>query len=192
MPRLDVPFLFRKRFDYGLSSVSQTAKRILQVPFRRSGAFLFLRGYIFMQSINERNAGIATELNRLSIHVLRALAREVGVKAPTKMLKEEIIENIIAIKNNEKEPVPVNNQGRPANKNTEIFLRNLPQSIKDFCEIKPNVNREKTSANGFSDERDEEIFEQKLLRIKSSIKKQINEAVDDVFNAYLSSETKYY
>ena len=145
-----------------------------------------------MQSINERNAGIATELNRLSIHVLRALAREVGVKAPTKMLKEEIIENIIAIKNNEKEPVPVNNQGRPANKNTEIFLRNLPQSIKDFCEIKPNVNREKKSANGFSDERDEEIFEQKLLRIKSSIKKQINEAVDDVFNAYLSSETKYY
>ena len=145
-----------------------------------------------MQSINERNAGIATELNRLSIHVLRALAREVGVKAPTKMLKEEIIENIIAIKNNEKEPVPVNNQGRPANKNTEIFLRNLPQSIKDFCEIKPNVNREKTSANGFSDERDEEIFEQKLLRINSSIKKQINEAVDDVFNAYLSSETKYY
>ena len=53
-----------------------------------------------MQRINDRNAGIATELNRLSIHVLRVLAREVGVKAPTKMLKEEIIENIIAIKNN--------------------------------------------------------------------------------------------
>lgn len=53
------------------------------------------------------------ELKGLSIYQLRTMARECGVKAPTMMKKEQLINEILSVKNKEKEPY-FSNRGRPS------------------------------------------------------------------------------
>ena len=55
------------------------------------------------------------KLNNLRIHELRDLARNVGVKSPTSLKKEQLIEQVLLILSGEQEPhVNTTKQGRPA------------------------------------------------------------------------------
>ena len=54
------------------------------------------------------------QLNELSIFALRELARRTGVNSPTSKTKQQMIDDIIAIKNGVKKPhIPKTKQGRP-------------------------------------------------------------------------------
>ncbi|MDD3831196.1 MAG: transcription termination factor Rho [Clostridia bacterium] len=63
------------------------------------------------------------KLSQMNIHVLRALGREVGVAAPTKLKKEDIIDSILAITVGGETPVERSKRGRPPmRKNQDILL----------------------------------------------------------------------
>ena len=91
-----------------------------------------------MDKINEK------ALSGLSIHALRVLGRDLGVKQPTSLKKEDLICEIMLIHNGEKAPyVPTNKKGRPpkANEKTIKDFSFLPEndektfSINDLCEF---------------------------------------------------------
>jgi hypothetical protein len=75
------------------------------------------------------------ELCEMNLHFLRTIAREMGVKSPTKYNKNELMAEIIKIENGEKEPVEYNRRGRPL-KNTvatvcsEETMENIRAEIK--------------------------------------------------------------
>ena len=78
-----------------------------------------------MDKINEK------ALSGLSIHALRVLGRDLGVKQPTSLKKEDLICEIMLIHNGEKAPyVPTNKKGRPPKSNEK--------TIKDFSFLPEN------------------------------------------------------
>ena len=74
-------------------------------------------------------------LENLRIHELRDLARKVGVKAPTLLKKEDIIEQTMAIISGDQKPyVKKNNKGRPAKNSlseSEMFIPSFNQEQGD-------------------------------------------------------------
>ena len=74
------------------------------------------------------------QLNELSIFSLRELARRTGVNSPTSKKKDELINEIISIRNGEKKPyIPKTKQGRPPkNFGYDVNMFN-PKTV-----IKPN------------------------------------------------------
>ncbi len=66
------------------------------------------------------------------LSVLRELGRYIGVKAPAGKNKEQLIESILAIQNNEVEPVEASKRGAPPKINVDIseFL----EPLGDFCD----------------------------------------------------------
>ena len=61
------------------------------------------------------------KLNNLRIHELRDFARNVGVKSPTSLKKEEIIEQVLLILSGESQPyVNLTKQGRPAKSQQQL------------------------------------------------------------------------
>ena len=72
------------------------------------------------------------ELDKLNYHVLRNLAREVGVRAPTSFAKGKLIDEILLIESGKKEPFKGTSKGRPVKKNTidKISLEQISVSIE--------------------------------------------------------------
>jgi hypothetical protein len=60
------------------------------------------------------------ELSKLSHYELRNLGRQIGVKSPSTIRKDEVIDNIIAIYKGKKKP-HFTNLGRPAIKQNNSF-----------------------------------------------------------------------
>ena len=54
-----------------------------------------------------------SQLHEISIFSLRNIARELGVYAPTKLKKNELIDEILTIENGEKQPCTPSKRGRP-------------------------------------------------------------------------------
>lgn len=83
-----------------------------------------------------------TALSALRIHELRDLARKIGVKCPTALKKEELIEQSLQILNGETAPyVAPNKKGRPNksdNKINNLIDVFLPSEINLDSEIKIN------------------------------------------------------
>ena len=57
------------------------------------------------------------QLDKLTIYSLRGKAREVGVKAPTTLKREELIKEILLIQSGGKEPYVRTAKGRPLKEN---------------------------------------------------------------------------
>ena len=70
-------------------------------------------------------------LNRVSVHGLRNIARELGVKAPSTLNKSTLIKEIIDIKSGNKQPYSLSKKGRPPKasyciQNFERKIENVP------------------------------------------------------------------
>ena len=79
------------------------------------------------------------ELDKINIYALRNVAREVGVKSPTSLTKQVLIEEILQIQSGAKQPVVQSKRGRPIknsieNKNDEISI-----SVKEKMAIKKEL-----------------------------------------------------
>ena len=75
------------------------------------------------------------QLEKLSIYALRNIAREIGVKAPTTLTKQTIIEEILQIESGKKQPCAQSKRGRPGkycfeNKGDEILLGLREKAVK--------------------------------------------------------------
>ena len=92
------------------------------------------------------------QLNDLSIFALRELARRVGVNSPTSKRKNELIEEIVAIKEGRQQPVVVTSrQGRPP-KGFVLNLNNILQKDEKALTLNQNIvneNAEKYIASGY-------------------------------------------
>lgn len=65
-------------------------------------------------------------MNELGIHDLRDLGRTMGVKCPTKLRRDQLLEEMEKIMSGEKQPyVRPNMKGRPLNHSTTAFINNL-------------------------------------------------------------------
>lgn len=88
------------------------------------------------------------ELNQLNIYSLRNFARETGVKSPTTLTKENLINSILEIQNGQKLPQARSKRGRPLKsnlvenvslqKNKEATKKQLISSILKEIEQKLN------------------------------------------------------
>ena len=56
------------------------------------------------------------QLENYSIYDLRTIAREVGVKAPTTLRKQELLDEILLISSGKKQPSSPSKRGRPIKK----------------------------------------------------------------------------
>lgn len=78
-------------------------------------------------------------LENLRIHELRDLARKVGVKAPTLLKKEDIVQQVMAIISGDQKPyVKKNNKGRPAKNSlseSEMFIPSFGQEQGDKYDL---------------------------------------------------------
>lgn len=92
------------------------------------------------------------QLNDLSIFALRELARRVGVNSPTSKRKNELIEEIVAIKEGRQQPVVVTSrQGRPP-KGFVLNLNNILQKDEKTLTLNQNIiddNAEKFVVSGY-------------------------------------------
>lgn len=59
------------------------------------------------------------QLSQINLYGLRSLAREVGVKSPTSLKKQALIEEIILIESGKKSPYKQTKKGRPLKKGVE-------------------------------------------------------------------------
>ena len=59
------------------------------------------------------------QLYEMNIHVLRNIAREVGVNAPTSFKKNALINEIVQISSGKKQPCIPSNKGRPPKNRVE-------------------------------------------------------------------------
>lgn len=128
-----------------------------------------------MDTINEK------ALSGLSIHALRVLGRDLGVRQPTSLKKEDLICEIMLIHNGKKAPyVPSNKKGRPpkANEKTIKDFSFLPEndektfSINDLCEFfELNANLKPFNY----DDLPEEEFERKREIQINGYLEQVNE-----------------
>lgn len=96
------------------------------------------------------------KLNNLRIHELRDLARKVGVKSPTSLKKDVIIEQILLILSGENKPyVNLTKQGRPAKTLDQI------DELVDFFvpkNINANVDTQKVGSYNLNNENRYEFF----------------------------------
>ena len=87
-------------------------------------------------------------IRELTIHKLREIARNIGVKAPTTKKRDELIDEILKIQNGELMPYnPTKKVGRPA-KLQEIEIANIEQAILCFD------NENDANSLSFCDSRD--------------------------------------
>ena len=72
------------------------------------------------------------ELDKINIYALRNVAREVGVKSPTSLTKQVLIEEILLIQSGAKQPVVQSKRGRPIKnsiENKKTACRNNRQAV---------------------------------------------------------------
>lgn len=85
---------------------------------------------------------VKEELEKLSIHHLREIAREMGVKSPSSQIKKNLVEEILDVSNGAKQPHFTKN-GRPSIKNEQ--QKPCPNVIiqEKIIEKTRNINEEK-------------------------------------------------
>ena len=74
-------------------------------------------------------------LEKIGVYDLRNIAREVGVKAPTALRKNELIEEILQIESGKKPPHELSKRGRPS-KNSFCSSIKSTISVSDKNAIK--------------------------------------------------------
>ncbi|MBO7344526.1 MAG: hypothetical protein J6U92_01110 [Clostridia bacterium] len=97
----------------------------------------------------------AEQLNQISIHSLRNIGREIGVKAPCSLTKNILIAEIIAIKSGKKEPCATTKKGRPPKKHIKEKILTKKQN-----QVKKTNSSKKTK---------KQIIETILKEIKSTL-----------------------
>ena len=76
------------------------------------------------------------ELDKINIYILRTVAREVGVKSPTSLTKQALIEEILQIQSGIKKPCTPSKRGRPVKNSLENQNYEGSVSIRDKEAIK--------------------------------------------------------
>ena len=99
------------------------------------------------------------QLYEINIHVLRSIAREVGVKAPTTLTKQALMNEIIQIEQGEKQPCTPTKKGRP--------LKDGGEGI--------TVKNEKPTASPHSTNAKKKIKKEFIDSILKEIERKLNE-----------------
>ena len=84
------------------------------------------------------------QLYEMNIHVLRNIAREVGVKAPTSFKKAALINEISQINSGKKQPCAPSNKGRPPKNSAEhkyIAMQNTFVDTSSFG-LEENIKKQ--------------------------------------------------
>lgn len=66
-------------------------------------------------------------LNTLNLHSLRTYAREIGVKAPTSLVKKQLINEILLIQSGKKQPHISSKKGRPT---SNVIEKNFFETLE--------------------------------------------------------------
>lgn len=83
------------------------------------------------------------QLYEMNIHVLRNIAREVGVKSPTTLTKKALIDEILQIESGNKQPCIPTKKGRPPkNDNANKRLKNEKIVDENAMDLKNNMKKE--------------------------------------------------
>ena len=100
------------------------------------------RGYAFF-ILGESMEYSLEQLQQINLHSLRVIARDIGVRAPTALTKNALIDEIIKIQSGKKKPHVPSKRGRPAGKNiAEIqVISNLNEGAK-ILKIKEQAKKE--------------------------------------------------
>ncbi len=93
------------------------------------------------------------QLNQLNIHSLHFIAREVGVKSPTSLKKQELINEILLIQGEKKQVNAKNKKGRPPKKDI--------QNLNDCLNYKTNKEIKKELIDSILKEIENKLY--KLL-----------------------------
>lgn len=72
------------------------------------------------------------ELSKINYYILREIAREIGVKAPAQKKKEELISEIVLIRQGKLEPCSRTNKGAPKKGKVDLSAYYLPDDIGDY------------------------------------------------------------
>ncbi|MBE5756554.1 MAG: hypothetical protein E7342_02025 [Clostridiales bacterium] len=81
------------------------------------------------------------ELEKRSLHDLRLMGREIGVKSPTSLVKKELIEKIVLVSNGQVAPYRTK-KGRPTIKEKEVFNTYKTQFEKKLDNILLKLKQE--------------------------------------------------
>lgn len=79
-----------------------------------------------------------TELLKMSIYLLRAIGREIGVKAPASKKKEELVRDILLIQQGKLKPVPKTKKGAPPKMDKELlkpYIIETENTVQDYSVI---------------------------------------------------------
>ena len=83
------------------------------------------------------------QLYEMNIHVLRNIAREVGVKSPTTLTKKALIDEILQIESGNKQPCIPTKKGRPPKNNgANKRLENEKMIDENARDLKNNMKKE--------------------------------------------------
>ena len=130
--------------------------------------------------LSERIARERLELQKLSVHILRAMGRERGVRTPTTKRKAEIIEEIIAIKYMGKEPY-FSPYGRKKNFDLSAIPEGEEGKVVSVKELDKAVYE---AAAKLAARLPKEV----VLIMKQQLKSGINELIDKIIDNYLIQE----
>ena len=83
------------------------------------------------------------QLQQINLHSLRVIARDIGVRAPTALTKNALINEIIKIQSGVKKPCVPNKRGRPASKCvSEMQIISSPIEKANIIKIKQQAKKE--------------------------------------------------
>ena len=79
------------------------------------------------------------QLQKLSVYDLRNVAREIGVKAPTTLTKQALIEEILQIESGKKQPSAPTKRGRPIKNYIDNNADKILSDIREKQAIKKQI-----------------------------------------------------
>ena len=129
------------------------------------------------------------ELKAKSLFILRVIGKDVGVKSPTSMRKDALIEDIIAIKYLGKTPHYATT-GRKGKLDVDSFIDTAKKISADG---KKSISEEEAEALRLSVPKVTAQIASKLPRtmfdmMKKQLKANINDEIDKIFENYLMRE----
>ena len=120
------------------------------------------------------------DLYAQNIHILRDLAREIGVNAPTLLNKKALINEIILIDCSKKPPCIPSNRGRPARNRGESIPIELKPIEKEPIEIKPieiePIEQKETEKLDLADIK-KEMKKEFIATVLREIERQLNKVL---------------
>lgn len=150
--------------------------------FVRSGVFKF-KSFSGVPNMGENNdvlekmARERLELQKLSVHILRAMGRDCGVRTPTTKRKAEIIEEIIAIKHMGQKPY-----FSPYGRKKNFDLSAMPEGEEGKVVSVQELDKAVCEAAAKLAAR---LPKEVVLIMKQQLKSGINELIDKIIDNYL-------